>query len=79
MWLTTAEVVELLGIVSEKTVQNWIETERFPGSLRGPNGWRFSQPEVMRVKAELERIRSVNTSGDISPPDFDSDNDTPIF
>ena len=79
VWLTTEETAKLLGITSQETIRNWIETTRFPGSDQTPTGWRFDFNRVLAVKEALEEIRATNARGNLSVPECDSDEDVPLF
>jgi len=58
-----AEACEMAG-TSRNTLLRWIREGRFSDvGIRDRNGWRlFTQNDVERLKAEVNRIKLVNRS-----------------
>ena len=77
IFLTTQEAAQLLGISSPKTIKNWLEGGRFPGSVQQADGtWRFSSAYLGDVRAKIIELRLKNKMGDVALPD-DLDEDPP--
>jgi hypothetical protein len=57
-----------MGVRSPNTIKNWLDSGAFPGASRTAGGhWRFPVDEVLKVRAQVERVRARNAAGDVRP------------